>query len=53
MRSPKVAVSSMTVFGFRMERMRTSCCEAWYWRPSTASMSIPASGLRSSRTEMS
>ena len=43
----------MTSLGLRMARTRTSCCEAWNWRPSTVSMSMPARGLRCSRTAMS
>ena len=53
MRSPKVDFSSITSLGLRLARRRTSCCEAWNWRPSTVSMSMPAIGLRCSRTAMS
>ena len=53
MRSPAVSFSSMTSLGFRAARSRTSWCAEWNWRPSTVSMSIPASGLRCSRFSMS
>ena len=51
--SPIVVCSSITSLGLRVERTRTSRCEPWYCLPSTASMSMPACGLRSSSTMMS
>ena len=45
--------ASITSFGLRIARTRTSCCAAWNCRPSTVSMSIPACGLRCSSVAMS
>src|SRR6266487_4931519 len=47
-RSGSVDFSSITSFALRIARSRTSCCDAWNCRPSTASISIPACGLRCS-----
>ena len=53
MRLPKLACLSNISLGCQLARSRTSCSEAGNCRPSTRSMSIPASGLRSSRTAIS
>ncbi len=53
MRSPKVSRSSMSSLGLRLARPEMTRCAEWISRPSTVSMSRPASGLASSSTEMS